>query len=233
MSDKAIKAYQGKDFTITLQASPGSTGYSWCLTGLPKEFALFSYEMNPSGMWPGAPVNQVFRFFALGEPAEVVYVEFTSIRLFDPRQTGEKLSVGVSVIPYNEADGLDGFVKYSDNAAAYTPAVDYGFPMMSGAGAVTDLYGFPNCDAGGDCPIKYGFPMMNSAGGDCPVKYGFPMVGGGNAATPYGYPMTASAPPLVKYGYFGCPEPPPLAKYGFYGCVDTPPLVKYGFYGCV
>jgi hypothetical protein len=165
MSDNAIQAYQGKDFTVTLQSMTGSTGFGWCLTNLPSGFALVSTDVIAPTPAAVSPVNQVFNFIVLEAPEEgKASVEFTSVSYFDPRQTGEKISIDVVVTPYNDLIGLDGFVKYSENTATYSPAVvAYGFPCKMGAANDEALfkYGYPCASAGVDscgAPVKYGFP---------------------------------------------------------------------------
>jgi hypothetical protein len=192
MSDNAIQAYQGKDFTITLQSMTGSTGYGWCLTKLPAGFALVSTDVIAPTPYAVGPVNQVFNFFALEAPEEAeAFVEFTSVRYFDPSQTGEKLSIAVTVIPYNDLVGLDGFVKYSENTATYSPVVvAYGFPCNQGAMGA----------AGSDAAFKYGYPCAVAGVDSCgaPVKYGFPCAAVNSVnIDKYGFPF-------VKYGYPGC-----------------------------
>lgn len=185
---ESIKAYQGKEFTVSLQSMVGSTSYGWCLTSMPDEIALASICYEPTGAaGVVAPVNQIFTFFALGYSSDIKPIEFQEICLFDPRKTGRKISVKVDIIPYNVStdgdSGLEDFVEYSENSAVFNSIpnirVAYGIPpyMSAGDDVSIEKYGVACVDYGLPC-VKYGAPCIEHTltlekyGVPCIVKYG-------------------------------------------------------------
>jgi hypothetical protein len=198
---KAIKAFQGRLFKVKLQSRFGSTNIGWCLSALPEGVIFLAEEVTPNE--PGlANVTQTFSFCAVKAVGNIS-VKFSLIaHLPTITKVEQEAEIKVQVVPYDKGNaiGLDRFVEYNDNQAAY------------GAGAADD-----------DCTqvLKYGYPPF--------MKYGYPVNQPRNMKSnrlaedvrPYGF--VAPQSPVVKYGSPGCDMP--AIKYGF----PNSPGIKYGF----
>lgn len=208
--EESITAYQGKFFSVTLQSQLGSTNYGWCLTSMPKEVILVGQINEPANNLPqgyvGGLVNQMFYFIAITAPKkQPIELEFGLCCLTQspsevtPFKYEEQVKVAVTVVPSNELSEHK-FVKYSENAAVYSPESNPDLASL--------LYGYPPI-------LKYGYPC--SSANDCAtLKYGYPCSMNDCATLKYGYPplFKYGYPPVVKYGY------PPILKYGYPCCQD-------------
>lgn len=211
--EESITAYQGKNFSVTLQSHLGSTNYGWCLISMPAEIILVGQSNeSTNGL---SLVNQVFYFIAVSASKEKsVELEFGLCCLtqvsskLNPFKFVERVKVMVNLVPSNDQDSRK-FVKYSENAATYSPtnnidlmaALKYGYPPAL-------KYGYP-CDQNDMALMKYGYPPA--------LKYGYPCDMGDCATVKYGYP------PALKYGYPCGQDDAVLMKYGY------PPALKYGY----
>nr|WP_320058139.1 hypothetical protein [uncultured Bacteroides sp.] len=228
--EESITAYQGKSFNVTLQSYLGSTNYGWCLISLPKGIILAGQINEPVDCCGRSSlVNQIFFFIATEASQSQLELDFGLCCLTQnpsavtPFKYEEKVTVFVNVVPANTIEGSK-FVKYSDNAAIYSPstgndlmaALKYGYPCNLEAN-VGLKYGYP-CSQDASTLMKYGYPCGQEAAGTV-LKYGYPC--GQEAAgvvLKYGYPCAQDAGTLVKYGY-PCDQANIAAfKYGYPGC---------------
>ncbi len=185
--NQAINVRRGEMFTVTLQSSIGSTNYGWCLTSMPAGVYLFAQCNEPAGKGIST-VNQVFHFLAITPANGIMKIDFKLLCLSDPDKVEKELSIGVFVTTGIEnADGLGGFVRYSENSAVYEENSKKWSPSMMVLYAAPSVKGYDTCTCDNDdcCTLKYGYPPME--------KYGFPPV-----EFKYGYPLT------LKYGYPNC-----------------------------
>ena len=213
--EESITAYQGKSFSVTLQSYLGSTNYGWCLISMPAEVILAG-QSNESANGLSL-VNQVFYFIAVDVPKkQPVELEFglccltQQVSELNPFKYEERVKIAVNIVPSNDDDATNGrsFVKYSENAATYSPnnnldlvaALKYGYPTLK-YGYPTIMYGYPT--------LKYGYPPSQD---DCSAeKYGYPV------GDKYGYPCSQNDCSSEKYGY------PIGHKYGY------PSGYRYGY----
>lgn len=191
--EESITAYQGKFFSVTLQSQLGSTNYGWCLTSMPAEVILAGQINDPVNNLPegyvGGLVNQMFYFIAVAAPKkQPVELEFGLCCLTQspsevtPFKYEEQIKVAVTIVPSNDLSERK-FVRYSENAALYSPGSNPDLASL--------LYGYPPV-------LKYGYPCSTN---DCAtLKYGYPPI------LKYGYPpvLKYGYPPVLKYGYPCC-----------------------------
>ncbi|WP_321480247.1 hypothetical protein [uncultured Bacteroides sp.] len=222
---ESITAYQGKSFHVTLQSYLGSTNYGWCLLSLPKGIILAGQANEPvsdNGRM-SVMTNQMFFFIPTESSQKQVEIDFGLCRLnqeaseLNPFKYEEKVTVMVSVVPANTVEGSK-FVKYTDNAATYSPAT--GHDLMAAL-----KYGYP-CDLEANVGLKYGYPCAQTN-----YLYGYPCSQDSLGANlKYGYPCSQS---VYLYGY-PCNQDNLGAnvKYGYpCGQTDTP-VLKYGYPNC-
>lgn len=236
--EESITAYQGKNFSVTLQSYLGSANYGWCLTSMPAGVILVG-QSNESANGLSL-VNQVFYFIAIDEPKkQSVELEFGLCCLtqnpskLNPFKFEEKIKITVNIIPSNGQDGRS-FVKYSENSAIYSPnnmdlmaALKYGYPPTLKYGYPCDQsdcanlkYGYP-CNQNDMAALKYGYPCDQN---DCAnLKYGYPCSQNDMAALKYGYPCDQNDCANLKYGYPCSQNDMAALKYGY------PPALKYGY----
>lgn len=234
---ESITAYQGKSFSVTLQSHLGSTNYGWCLISMPAEVILVGQSNDPVNGF--SLVNQVFYFIAVGESKkQSVELDFglCCLTQSSPFTYEERVKVAVNIIPANDTNGRK-FVKYSENAASYSPThnldlmavLKYGYPCGQNDMAALKYgyppvlkYGYP-CGQDDCATVKYGYPPVLKYGYPCgqddcaTVKYGYPPV------LKYGYPCGQDDMAALKYGY------PPVLKYGYPCGQDDMTAVKYGY----
>jgi hypothetical protein len=206
MEEKAIVAYQGKSFKVTLQSMIGSTNYGWCLMSMPAGIVLAGQVNEPTAQGI-APVNQVFYFIAVDVPAKGNEVDlkfgmYCLSQVAYPFKPKKAVTIKVKVIPCNADNGAeDKFVKYSEGHAYY-----------ENDDLVANLkYGYP-CSLESQANLKYGYPCTPE--GQANFKYGYPCTAEGQANFKYGYPCTTDSQANLKYGY------PCLLKYGFPNCTE-------------
>ncbi len=190
--NQAINVKRGEMFTVTLQSMIGSTNYGWSLTSMPAGVYLFAQCNEPVGRGIGQ-VNQVFHFLAITPANGIMNIEFKLLCLSDPDKVEKELSIGVFVTTGEDnANSLDGFVRYSENSAVYEENSKKILPSVIALYGVPSAKGYDTCTCDSDdcCTLKYGYPAL---------KYGYPPV------VKYGYPaLKYGYPPIVKYGYPDC-----------------------------
>lgn len=164
-----ITAHVGRTFEVTLY-SHGGTGYSWCLTALPKGVALL--DVGESAVKPGLPggaVRQIFTF--LGTDAGAGDLAFELLRPWEPANPADQRTYKVTV----EKD-----VEANMKAAAGQES----FPPLLTA----------MCDGEHDGKV-----LMESST-NCTLKYGIPPHGGGHCTMMYAVPVTTMGGPIIaKY----------------------------------
>ena len=233
---------QGKTFVVELQSMRGSTGYSWCLSGLPEELVLVGTEHIATGQGIAAAIER-FYFGVVSAQHLNVEINFILAAPWKLAEVADTFTAKVRIVPSDAAD----FASYDANTPFInTPFFNggdaanvnykYGYPCE--AANVNYIYGYP-CGAA-DAVLKYGYPC--GAADNTAVKYGYPCGAADNAAVKYGYPCGA-ADAVMKYGY-PCSMADAVMKYGYpcsmadetkdarpYGFVNTG--VKYGYPGCM
>ncbi|MFA6336020.1 MAG: hypothetical protein WCX48_10820 [Bacteroidales bacterium] len=197
----AVIAQLGHSFDIILESMVGSTGYGWCLKGIPAGVELISTENVPirKGV---APVRQIFTFAAI-EPIKGGLIEFDLLCLYNLScEIADHSAYQVYIYREDENDelarkiGSSRFIKGTGTMVHAKPIPPYGFADCEKA---ILLYGFPpdnsKCpgiiDSKANCLLKYGNPFgVSTDESECQLKYGYPIT------TKYGYP-----PPIYKYGF--------------------------------
>lgn len=212
---------EGKTFSIELQSMLGSSGYGWCLAGLPKGIILEGEERVATG--PAvSPTLQKFYFGVSSAEEAEGELTFVMACTFEPKRIEREYKVELSIIPSNSED----FVAYSEN--------------------VNELYGFEFNQASRcntmNSAIPYGvLPPWERA----QVQKPYGVFSGrnmddrfsGQPVTDYVFPGKWS--PLVAYGVpqpklpvateYGLPQPAfPCTDYG-YPCGVQDAVMKYGY----
>lgn len=88
---------QGEVFSIELQSMVASTGFGWCLSGLPEGIVLVGTDCAPAAVGIG-PAIQKFCFWNASAPEETeVKIDFILVNLIKMEETAQKHSVSVKI----------------------------------------------------------------------------------------------------------------------------------------
>ncbi|MDE5910473.1 MAG: hypothetical protein K2H52_17355 [Lachnospiraceae bacterium] len=197
---------EGKTFSIELQSMLGSSGYGWCLSGLPKGIILLGEDRIATGPAVSSTLQKFYFGVSSAEEAEGE-LTFAMACTFEPTRVEREYKVALSIIPSNS----DEFVSYSENANelygfagnqanacnTMNSAIPYGvlppwerapkFPLVT-------AYGLPqptiSCmDYGYPCGVQDAWVDYTNNGGaqDAGMKYGY-FCGVQDAVMKYGYP---------------------------------------------
>lgn len=232
---------EGKTFSIELQSMIGSSGYGWCLSGLPKGIILEGEEKIATG--PAvSPTLQKFHFGVSSAEEAEGEITFVMACTFEPTRIEREYKVELSIIPCNSED----FVAYSENVnelygfefnqanrcTTTNSAIPYGVlppweqaqvqkpyglpqmrvPLVTEYGLPQPMY--PCTDYGYPCGLQdaYADYANNCERQDAGMKYGY-FCGAQDAGMKYGY-FCGNQDAGMKYGYF-CGAQDAVMKYGY------------------
>lgn len=226
---------EGKTFSIELQSMLGSSGYGWCLSGLPKGIILEGEERIATGPAVSPTLQRFYFGVSSAEEAEGE-ITFAMACTFEPKRIEREYKVELSIIPSDSED----FVAYSENANqlygfelnqanrcnTMNSAIPYGVLPPWERAQVQKPYGVfsgRNMDDrfSGQPVTDYVFPGKWSP----LVAYGVPQPKF-PVATEYGLPQPAF--PCTDYGY-PCGVEDACADYTN-NCVAQDAGMKYGYF---
>lgn len=208
---------EGKTFSIELQSMLGSSGYGWCLAGLPEGIILLGEDRIAAG--PAvSPTLQKFHFGVSSAEEAEGELTFVMACTFEPKRIEREYKVELSIIPCNTED----FVAYSENANQI-----YGFELNQTNSAIP--YGvlppWERAQVQKPYGVFSGRNMDDRFGGQPVADYAFPDVKW-SPLVAYGYPCGAQDAGM-KYGYF-CGAQDAGMKYGYF-CGAQDAVMKYGY----
>jgi hypothetical protein len=155
-----IVAHVGRSFEVTLYASPGSTGYSWVLTGLPPAVGLTDVSLTPvAPIQPGSVSRQIFTFLGLAVGGGAL--SFDLVRTWEPDKPADKRIYTVAVLS-EVAEAADAMQAVAGNESF--PSVVFGVCEGEHEGKVM-IDSRANCVAPNSSDstlpvnVKYGIPV--------------------------------------------------------------------------
>jgi hypothetical protein len=168
-----IVAHVGRSFEVTLYASPGTTGYSWILTGLPPAVGLTDVSLTPvAPIQPGSVSRQIFTFLGLAVGGGAL--SFDLVRPWEPDKPADKRNYTVEVLS-EVAEAASAMQAVAGNESF--PSVVFGVCEGEHKGKImvdsrtncVQPYGFP--DGIWPANVKYGFPVIHIYGGFPPAGF--------------------------------------------------------------